>query len=309
SHVKEDRDAGRWRNPLRRIDTFGVFGRPGSAASPTRDSVSSSRPGSDHAREGLARVTSGSSLSGSSGQRAGLAHVQQPTPPFPGAEIDDELTDRRPPRVDRALLPPPVVQRVSNFADDSRMPAYVDGLLPFSTDGTPEEAEEALLAFGQGHPYLRGHDTAARAVTDLLRSEDEETRPVDTPAPRHPARSGDIDVGVEHRLLRAMREEPRTFAGDGREFVYRAESGRQRTLRVRIRNYGAWERFADSAGPTKIDNQYRAKTTVGGGKVLSTTRQISPAAPIGPLPFALAAFGRLGMRFARSIETAYTEQD
>ncbi|NUP39429.1 MAG: lonely Cys domain-containing protein, partial [Streptomyces sp.] len=307
SHAKASRDTG-WRNPLRRAGTFGFFGGPDTAAgsSPVdpADPASPRGPSGDEIRE----------PSRSSSPRPGrtLAHVLQPTPPFPGAEIDNELTDRRPPRVDRDLLPPPVVQRASNFADDSRMPAYVDGLLPFSTDGTPEGAEAALFAFGQGHPYLRGPGTAARAIADLLHGEDEETRPAepaDSPAPRNPARSSDIDVGVQHRLERAMREQPRTFAGDGREFIYRAESGRLRTLRVRIRNYGDWERFADSTGPTKIDNQYRAKTTVGGSKSLSTTRQVGPAVPIGPLPGGFAAFGRLGTRLARSRDTAYTLQD
>ncbi|MEK8171890.1 hypothetical protein NKH77_28700 [Streptomyces sp. M19] len=188
------------------------------------------------------------------------------------------------------------------------MPAYVDGLLPFSADGTPRAPRTPCS------PSARATSTCAATPPPPARSPTCCAPGRRDPARRHP---GAAPPGA-HRRHQGGRRAP-AAAGDAGTAAHlrRGRPGvrlprrvrRLRTLRVKIRNYGAWERFTESSEPTKVDNQYRGQTTVGGSKTLSTTRQLAPSAPIGPLPSTIAGFGRVGGRLARSFETTYTMQD
>ncbi|MEW2219198.1 hypothetical protein AB0939_07755 [Streptomyces sp. NPDC006990] len=234
-----------------------------------------------------------------------------------GARIDRELGERRPPRLDPELLPPPRITGPSAFSDGSRMPGYLDGSLPFpaddpaETDGTGADRSEAeLFAFGQSEVRLRGAEQVTAGIRSRLAALDAESRPARLPPPSGEAdRAEGIETDVLRRLARALTEQPRTFAGDGREFLYRAESGRLRKLHVGVRNHGAWERFGDGAGPTKVDTAYRGQTTVGDGKSFQQNRQLSPSIPLGPLKKVVSVFGRLTVRLGWSREIAYALHD
>ncbi|WP_432070834.1 hypothetical protein [Streptomyces sp. AA1529] len=230
-----------------------------------------------------------------------------------GARIDRELEDRRPPRLDPELPPPPRITGPGVFTDGSRMPGYLDGSLPFPTDGPvtaggtgADRTEAELFAFGQSEVRLRGTEQVVSGIRSRLAATDAESRPALSSGEE--AAEG-IETDVLRRLARALAEQPRSFAGDGREFLYRAESGRLRKLHVGVRNHGAWERFGDGAGPTKVDTAYRGQTTVGDGKTYQQNRQLSPSIPLGPLKKVVSVFGRLTVRLGWSREIAYALHD
>ncbi|WP_211301846.1 lonely Cys domain-containing protein, partial [Streptomyces sparsogenes] len=232
---------------------------------------------------------------------------QNPRPWPAGRQIDEELEKRRRPRVDSAMLPPPQVHRPSKFTDDTRMPGYVDGFLAFPGDESDDTAMP--IAFGQSDVYLRGWERIVEHIDAEMEAEGAETASGEEPARRHRVRGGGIDESVFQRMKRAMRERPQTFLGEGREFVYRAESGRLRRIHIRVRNYGEWTKFTDGTSPIKVDNASRAQASVGGSKTVGQTRQLAPTVPLGPQSAVFSAFGRLGLRLGRIREVNYSMQD
>ncbi|WP_324618405.1 lonely Cys domain-containing protein [Streptomyces sp. RTd22] len=233
---------------------------------------------------------------------------QNPRPKPAGVQIDEELEERRRPRIDSYMMPPPQVHRPSKFTDDSRMPGYVDGFLPFPGDASDDTA--LPIAFGQSDVYIRGWEQIVEHIdTELTKDDDEETAPGEEPPKHHRVRGGGVDESVFRRMQRALRERPQTFVGGGREFVYRAESGRLRKLHIRVRNYGEWTKFTDGVPLVKVDNAARAQATIGGSKSVGQTRQLAPTVPLGPMAGTFAAFGRLGVRLGRIREVNYTMQD
>ncbi|MEK8145845.1 hypothetical protein NKH18_45295 [Streptomyces sp. M10(2022)] len=106
-----------------------------------------------------------------------------------------------------------------------------------------------------------------------------------------------------------MRDTPESFTGDGREFVYFAESGQQRKAHITIRNYGVWTKYTDGAQPTKMDNAHRTQVSTGGSKTISQTRQLAPTVPLGPPPGPFTGFGRFSARLGRQREYTTTMLD
>ncbi|MER7184469.1 hypothetical protein ABT404_34250, partial [Streptomyces hyaluromycini] len=242
------------------------------------------------------------------------APVQQPR--FPGARIDEELELHRPARLDGTLLPPPVHQGPNRFEDGSRMPDYLN-LLTLMAEGEPDVLTdpdrlavlEDAVAFGQSEVTLRGADQVMAEIERLL-GQNPATRPEDPrPSGRRPSRSGTDDL--PGRVRRALATAPRTFAGEGRDFLYRTAEGRIRALHVRARYYGEWERFGDGAEKlTKVDNLNRSQNTTGAGKTVATTRQLAPGVPLGPPSLPFAGFGRISARFgySRAFDYLMSEQ-
>ncbi|WP_137022870.1 lonely Cys domain-containing protein, partial [Streptomyces albus] len=230
-----------------------------------------------------------------------------PRPRPAGARIDEELDERRPARIDTEMLPPPQVHRPSTFTDETRMPGYVDGFLPFP--GDESDGTSMAMAFGQSDVHIRGWEQITEQIDIGMEAHGPDNASGEEISERHQVRGGGTDESVFRRIQRAMRERPLTFAGDGREFVYRTRSGLVRKVHIRIRNYGEWTKFTDGASPTKVDNAQRAQTTVGGSKTVGQTRQFAPTAPLGPQSSLFSAWGRIGLRFGRLREVAYSAQD
>ncbi|MFG2960185.1 lonely Cys domain-containing protein [Streptomyces sp. NPDC048291] len=240
--------------------------------------------------------------------------TQQPR--VPGARIDEELALHRPARLDHDLLPPPVHQGPRRFEDGSRMPDHLN-LLTFMAGGEPDVLVDpdrrAVLddsvAYGQSEVTLRGTGQVVAEMERLL-GQDPTTRPQEPRPSGRRQRPGGAD-DLLGRVRQALGSAPRTFAGEGRDFVYRTAEGRIRTLRVRTRNYGEWERFDDGSGKqNKVDNLNRSQATTGAGKTVATTRQLAPGVPLGPPSGVFAGFGRVSARFgySRAFDYLMSEQ-
>ncbi|MER7971979.1 lonely Cys domain-containing protein, partial [Streptomyces sp. NPDC096080] len=232
---------------------------------------------------------------------------QNPRPRAAGVRIDEELDERRPARLDADMLPPPRVHRPSAFTDESRLPGYVDGFLPLPGDESDDTAMP--LAFGQSDVYIRNVEQITDHLDAEMRRDGDRTAAGPERSQGLRVRGGGIEESVFRRIQRAMRERPQTFAGDGREFVYRTESGRLRKMHITLRNYGEWTKFTDGGALTKVDNVYRAQATVGGSKTIGQTRQFAPTAPLGPQSGPVSVWGRIGMRIGRIREVTYSAQD
>ncbi|MFJ4895979.1 hypothetical protein ACIP5U_39285 [Streptomyces sp. NPDC088788] len=199
----------------------------------------------------------------------------------------------------------------STFTDGSRLPLYVDGLSPMEKDlvesghahALDEDGQGSQFAFGQSGVQLRGVDKVVDDIERKLARSGPDFRPA-----AQAEMANDLDlIG---KLRSAMLTGPKTFAGEGRDFVYRTESGRLCKLQVTLQNYGVWERFSDNGTQTRIDNAQRGEAAIGDSKTINQTRQLSPGAPIGPAaaPFA-AIFGRVLARVGWLREFTYNMHD
>ncbi|MGW0300863.1 hypothetical protein ACWDYK_29775 [Streptomyces anthocyanicus] len=202
--------------------------------------------------------------------------------------VESQLDRHRPPRIDGALLPPPIDGSPVTFSDASTMPTYLTG------DGTPGGRSGS---YGQSRVVLRGTDQVVDEIasrTGLSHAEGPHNQ-----------------TDVLDDLRRALRDTPWVFHGDGYQSpAFTDVNGRDRALRVVTRPHNNWERFADDYGsPFKFDGVQRSQVTSGYSAYQSTSVRVAPSFAIGPPSGGLAAYGRVGGGFGYTRSYEYGMQD
>ncbi|MFC4508395.1 hypothetical protein [Streptomyces vulcanius] len=211
-------------------------------------------------------------------------------------------------------FPPPLtaLAEVSQFADGSRMPAYVDdlpSLLREVPDLTDEQVEQLLpgnqgVSFGQSEVVLRGVDDVVAEIRRQLVD-----RPHVDPAAAELDTAG---TGLLAEVRRTLDLRPRSLTGEGRSFSYTDRSGETRVLHLSVRHHGNWQRFGDDYGkPSKIDTMHRAVTTFGQTKSVQSVSQLGLGVPLlAPISSVLlGGFARVAVRGSRTDKVSYTQTD
>ncbi|WUH90753.1 hypothetical protein OG900_12040 [Streptomyces sp. NBC_00433] len=216
------------------------------------------------------------------------------------ATIGQDISERRPARLDRDLPPASLTAVPVRFSDEAQLPLYMAGGVGSRIPGLPQDVARRSFSFGQSEPALHGADQVVRELGSRL-GQSASTRPV-------PSR-GD-GPGLLEQVTRALSDDPQGFFGDGRTFVYQAADGKSRTLEATARPYGRWQRFTFGYGkPVKIDTMQRSAVTSGQVKVNGDSFSLGSTVPLGPVSNAVTPFGRLSVQASFGKQARYSLQN
>ncbi|MET9888479.1 hypothetical protein ABZZ20_36275, partial [Streptomyces sp. NPDC006430] len=241
----------------------------GSAVDSSADTTSDGPAGADEADEHSSRRPhdQGHAASEDSAEATPEADKQRNT----SARVESALDVHRPPRIDRSMAPPFPQEGPVPFSDGSRLPEYLTA--GYGSGGTEGRS------YGFSQVALRGADRVVAEIGDRLGA----------------ARAGTgatpgLDEAMED-LRRALGATPQVFHGDGYESPAFGH-GLGHVLRVTMRPYGAWERFAGTGEPTALQVEQASRVTTGATRGVSSSTQLSVGVALGPGAAALS--GRVG---------------
>ncbi|MET9506782.1 hypothetical protein ABZY42_34630 [Streptomyces sp. NPDC006622] len=290
------------REPLPGPDARAVHGVPVPALPGERGRSASEEPATSALRQYAETAATGTLTAEPESLLDQQARADPTSPPARPLALEADLAERRPPRVDRSLPPSTGRDTATAYTDGGRTPFRPEGI-PADLPGLPSSVREWSAA--PGAVTLRGIGLMVDRIAADLDS---------LPAGR-PRRDGSSDPAGSPRahlhadLRSAMLDNPGSFFGDGREFPYTDDTGEHRTLRVRARGYGHWERFSDPSAGTPVVRGTVSEVATGRVHRESTTYWVDPALPLWPAKKLLSVFFRISARFGVGRAVAYTLRD
>ncbi|MFF9490445.1 hypothetical protein [Streptomyces sp. NPDC014676] len=282
-------------------DVFGTGAGPGLRAGTRGHAVRDTR--------GDAAASASASKASPDGKTSGPVPIPEDRPlaavpphrdsAFRPGVVEEDLDDRRPPRLDRGLPAAPTTQGPVRFTDSAQLPPYMSGGVGARLTGLPTQVVNRSFALGHGSHTLRGVSLVLAELA-LRLDESAATRPA----------AEDDGFGLLDMVRQGLESSPGSFFADGREFPYRTADGRTRVLAVTARPYGRWERFAfGHEKPVKIESMQRSAVTSGGIRVNSTSLALAPTVPLGPLRNAFSAWGRVFVQASVGKQARYSLQN
>ncbi|MFD9053153.1 hypothetical protein [Streptomyces zaomyceticus] len=219
----------------------------------------------------------------------------------PAGTREQDLDIRRPPRLDWTLPPPaapdsPNLRRVT-FADGTRLPLFVDGLAELLPE-LPRDVLARSRAFGQHTFLLRGVDDLVRpAIMGLLGS---------NRAVRPGKSTSGAGAALPNNISAALGGDLNQLVGDGALIAYQSADGQPLTLRLTVRHYGRWERFARPPGE-KVQMHSQNQASVSTGRFLGASERhaVGLTSALWPLAAKLHVFARLGAFLESGISVGY----
>ncbi|MFJ6838669.1 hypothetical protein [Streptomyces sp. NPDC091209] len=228
--------------------------------------------------------------------------------------IGADLDQRRPPRIDRELPPPPDATGPVLFDDGSRLPTYMTGEMT-----------------SRKEPGAGRHETTRQVVPGTGRPRT--IRPFVLGAGRHEVRGAELVVGevggwlernaavrpepgkgfeahqeppLLRQLLHALGGDPREFVGVVKSFPFKTVRGQARELRMNTVPYGEPERWLDN--PTKIDTAQRLIQGGGRTRVNGTSWGLGLSTALGPASGVVAGWFHGYIKFAWGKSARHTLQ-
>ncbi|MER6539080.1 hypothetical protein ABT215_35905 [Streptomyces sp900105755] len=212
-----------------------------------------------------------------------------------------DLDDRRPPRIDRELPPPPDVTGAVWFSDGSRLPAYMTGETTSRLALGPGRREAPRpFVLGAGRHEARGAELVVREVAAWL-EQNAKVRPA--PGKGLEARQG---PPLLRQLSHALGGDARQFVGVPRSFPYESVRGHARKLWMTALPYGEPERWLDN--PTKIDTAQRFTQGSGRSRVNSSAWGVGLSTALGPASGVAAGWFHGFVKFAWGKSARHTVQ-
>ncbi|MER5596018.1 hypothetical protein [Streptomyces sp. NPDC002265] len=215
--------------------------------------------------------------------------------------IGTQLDQRRPPRLDPGMPPPPLPGnlRPVRFAE-GWMPPYMSGRVADLLPELPPEVLRESISFGHSDRTLRGVDLALQHIADRLRQ-----HPGIEPAALETPDGG----GLLQKIGGALRGDPQALFTDGVRFDYRTADGEKRQLLLRLQVYGNWRKYRFGLGSLeKVDSMRQLASTSGRTVTNATSSGIAPSLPLGLISAAVMWHARISTMVKLGKRTGYDLQ-
>ncbi|MGI5255459.1 hypothetical protein [Actinacidiphila glaucinigra] len=215
--------------------------------------------------------------------------------------IGRQLDQRRPPRLDPGMPPPPLPGnlRPVRFAE-GWMPPYMSGRVADLLPELPPEVLRESISFGHSVRTLRGVDLALQHIADQLRQ-----HPGTAPEALETPDGGDL----LQKIGGALRGDPQVLFTDGVRFDYRTAEGEKRQLLLGLQVYGNWRKYRFGLGSLeKVDTMRQLASTSGRTVTNGTSSVIAPSLPLGLVGAAVMWHARISTMLKLGKRSGYDLQ-